>query len=63
MAEDDKDIAKEKDKLAQTIRQNKLQDNPKLYVQAVQKLFKEYDVDFKDKDIKKYVDDQILKAK
>lgn len=53
MAEDDKDIAKEKDKLAQTIRQNKLQDNPKLYVQAVQKLFKEYDVDFKDKDIKK----------
>ncbi|RAI79595.1 peptidylprolyl isomerase [Macrococcoides caseolyticum subsp. hominis] len=63
MAEDDKDIAKEKDKLAQTIRQNKLQDNPKLYVQAVQKLFKEYDVDFKDKDIKKYVDNQILKAK
>ncbi|QCT75319.1 foldase protein PrsA [Macrococcoides canis] len=62
MAEKEDDFEKEKDKLAETVRQNKLQDNPKLYVEAVQKLFKEYNVDFKDKDIKKYVEEEILKA-
>ncbi|HDT5789872.1 peptidylprolyl isomerase, partial [Staphylococcus aureus] len=38
----------------------KVQKNPKLLTDAYKDLLKEYDVDFKDRDIKSVVEDKIL---
>ncbi|TDM07471.1 foldase protein PrsA [Macrococcus lamae] len=54
------DFNKQKDSLKEKVRQAKIQENPKLMIDAYKKLLKDYDVDYKDKDIKKVVDEQIL---
>lgn len=54
------DLNKEKSGLKEKIRQAKIQKDPKIMVNIYKKLLKEYNVDYKDKDIKKVVEDQIL---
>lgn len=56
------DFNSQKKSLKEKVRQLKVQDNPKLMVNAYKKLLKEYNVDYKDNDIKKIVNDQILSA-
>ena len=40
--------------------QNKLQKDPEILTNAYKDLLKEYDVDYKDRDIKKAIEDNIL---
>ncbi|WP_414053328.1 peptidylprolyl isomerase [Macrococcus equi] len=62
LADKQDDFDKEKKNLEDKVRQTKIQKDPKIMVDAYKKLLKEYDVDYKDKDIKKIIDDQILAA-
>ncbi len=59
-AEKPTDFSSERKKLKSQIVQNKVQKDPKILVDAYKDLLKEYNVDFKDRDIKKAVDDSIL---
>ncbi|MGV2876309.1 peptidylprolyl isomerase [Macrococcus capreoli] len=60
LAEKQDDFDKEKSSLKDKVRQTKLQKDPKIMVDAYKKLLKDYNVDYKDKDIKKIIDEQIL---
>ncbi|GGI40611.1 peptidylprolyl isomerase [Mammaliicoccus stepanovicii] len=51
---------KEKESLKEQYRQMKIQKNPKIIINAYKKLLDEYKVDYKDKDIKKSIEDNIL---
>ncbi|MCU5746804.1 peptidylprolyl isomerase [Staphylococcus sp. SQ8-PEA] len=59
-ADKENDFDKEKNKLKSKLIQQKVQKNPKLLTDAYKDLLKEYDVDYKDRDIKKAIDDSIL---
>ncbi|MDK7113520.1 peptidylprolyl isomerase PrsA [Staphylococcus pettenkoferi] len=54
------DFDKEKGKLKSKIIQQKVQKNPKLLTDAYKDLLKKYKVDYKDRDIKKAIEDSIL---
>ncbi|HAL09788.1 MULTISPECIES: peptidylprolyl isomerase [Mammaliicoccus] len=54
---------KEKDSLKEQYRQMKIQKEPKIIINAYKKLLDEYKVDYKDKDIKKAIEDNILNEK
>ncbi|UXS76308.1 peptidylprolyl isomerase PrsA [Staphylococcus chromogenes] len=54
------DFNKEKSKLKEKITQNKLQEKPEILTDAYKKLLDEYKVDYKDSDIKKVIEDNIL---
>ncbi len=54
------DFNKKKDDLKAQVRQAKIQKDPSVMVDAYKKLLKDYDVDYKDKDMKKVVEEQIL---
>lgn len=54
------DFNKEKSKLKAKITQNKLQEKPEILTDAYKKLLDEYKVDYKDSDIKKAIEDNIL---
>ncbi|CAD7359381.1 MULTISPECIES: peptidylprolyl isomerase [Staphylococcus] len=54
------DFNKEKSKLKEKLIQNKLQKDPEILTNAYKDLLKEYDVDYKDRDIKKAIEDNIL---
>ncbi|MCE5091132.1 peptidylprolyl isomerase PrsA [Staphylococcus devriesei] len=54
------DFDKQKSKLKAKIIEQKVQKNPKLLTNAYKDLLKEYDVDYKDSDIKKAVENTIL---
>ncbi|WP_210618513.1 peptidylprolyl isomerase [Mammaliicoccus lentus] len=54
---------KQKESLKEQYRQMKIQKEPKLIIDAYKKLLDEYKVDYKDKDIKKSIEDNILNAK
>ncbi len=54
------DFNKEKSKLKEKLIQNKLQKDPEILTNAYKDLLKEYDVDYKDHDIKKAIEDNIL---
>lgn len=54
------DFNKEKSKLKEKITQNKLQEKPEILTDAYKKLLDEYIVDYKDSDIKKAIEDNIL---
>ncbi|KAA1039167.1 foldase protein PrsA [Macrococcus equipercicus] len=56
------DFDKKKADLKDQVRQAKVQNNPQVMIDAYKKLLKEYNVDYKDKDIKKVVEEQILTA-
>ncbi|MCE4957666.1 foldase protein PrsA [Macrococcoides caseolyticum] len=62
LAEKQDDFDKEKENLKEKVRQIKIQKDPKMMVDAYKKLLKEYKVDYKDKDIEKIIDEQILTA-
>ncbi|QLK86340.1 foldase protein PrsA [Staphylococcus sp. 17KM0847] len=51
---------KEKSKLKSKVIQNKLQKDPKILTDAYKELLDEYKVDYKDRDIKKAIEDSIL---
>lgn len=57
------DFDKEKSKLKEKFIQNKLQEKPEILTDAYKKLLDEYKVDYKDSDIKKAVEDNILNPK
>lgn len=59
-AEQPTDFNKEKSKLKEKITQNKLQEKPEILTDAYKKLLDEYKVDYKDSDIKKAIEDNIL---
>lgn len=54
------DFNSEKQSLKEKLVDQKVQKNPKLLTDAYKDLLKEYDVDFKDRDIKSVVEDKIL---
>nr|WP_263312892.1 foldase protein PrsA [Mammaliicoccus sp. Marseille-Q6498] len=54
---------KEKSSLKEQYRQLKIQKEPKIIINAYKKLLDEYKVDYKDKDIKKSIEDNILNEK
>lgn len=54
------DFNKEKSKLKEKITQNKLQEKPEILTDAYKELLDEYKVDYKDSDIKKVIEDNIL---
>ena len=54
------DFNSEKQSLKEKLVDQKVQKNPKLLTYAYKDLLKEYDVDFKDRDIKSVVEDKIL---
>ncbi|WP_323704462.1 foldase protein PrsA [Mammaliicoccus sp. Dog046] len=54
---------KEKASLKEQYRQMKIQKEPKLIINAYKKLLDEYKVDYKDKEIKKSIEDNILNEK
>lgn len=54
------DFNKEKSKLKEKITQNKLQEKPEILTDAYKELLDEYKVDYKDSDIKKAIEDNIL---
>ncbi|HDT8574024.1 TPA: peptidylprolyl isomerase, partial [Staphylococcus pseudintermedius] len=47
-------------KLKEKIIQNKLQEDPKILTDAYKDLLDEYNVDYKDRDVKKAIEDNIL---
>lgn len=53
----------EKEKVIEKVRQAKIQKDPNVLIDAYKKLLKDYKVDYKDKEVKKYVEEQILTAK
>ncbi|AJC95858.1 peptidylprolyl isomerase [Staphylococcus hyicus] len=57
------DFDKEKSKLKEKFIQNKLQEKPEILTDAYKKLLDEYKVDYKDSDIKKAIEDNILNPK
>ncbi|RIL70499.1 peptidylprolyl isomerase, partial [Staphylococcus devriesei] len=59
-ADKEDDFDKQKSKLKAKIIEQKVQKNPKLLTNAYKDLLKEYDVDYKDSDIKKAVENTIL---
>ncbi|PTF02479.1 peptidylprolyl isomerase [Staphylococcus devriesei] len=59
-ADKEDDFDKQKSKLKAKIIEQKVQKNPKLLTNAYKELLKEYDVDYKDSDIKKAVENTIL---
>ena len=59
-ADKEDDFNKQKSQLKTKIIEQKVQKNPKLLTNAYKDLLKEYNVDYKDSDIKKYVEDTIL---
>ncbi|CDR21155.1 peptidylprolyl isomerase PrsA [Staphylococcus argenteus] len=54
------DFKSEKQSLKEKLIQQKIQKDPKLLTDAYKELLKEYDVDFKDRDIKSVVENKIL---
>ncbi|RIL34804.1 peptidylprolyl isomerase [Staphylococcus equorum] len=54
------DFDKQKDKLKSQLLQSKVQKEPKLLTDAYKELLDEYNVDYKDRDIKKAIEDSIL---
>lgn len=56
------DFNSEKQSLKEKLIQQKIQKDPKLLTDAYKDLLKEYDVDFKDRDIKSVVEDKILNS-
>lgn len=62
LADKQDDFDSQKKSLEDKVRQTKIQKDPKIMVDAYKKLLKDYDVDYKDKDIKKIIDEQILSA-
>lgn len=54
------DFDSEKSKLRDQIIQSKVQKDPELLTKALEKLLKEYKVDYKDRDIKKAIEDSVL---
>ncbi|TDL94141.1 peptidylprolyl isomerase [Macrococcus brunensis] len=61
-AEKQDDFAKQKDALKEKIRQTKVQEKPELMMDAYKKLLKDYNVEYKDEDLKKIIDEKILNA-
>lgn len=59
-ADKEDDFDKQKSKLKAKLIEQKVQKNPKLLTNAYKDLLKEYDVDYKDSDIKKAVENTIL---
>lgn len=59
-ADKEDDFNKQKSQLKTKIIEQKVQKNPKLLTNAYKDLLKEYNVDYKDSDIKKSVEDTIL---
>lgn len=59
-ADKEDDFNKQKSQLKTKIIEQKVQKNPKLLTKAYKDLLKEYNVDYKDSDIKKSVEDTIL---
>ena len=59
-ADKENDFNKQKSQLKTKIIEQKVQKNPKLLTNAYKDLLKEYNVDYKDSDIKKSVEDTIL---
>ncbi|PWZ93371.1 peptidylprolyl isomerase, partial [Staphylococcus pseudintermedius] len=59
-ADKEDDFDKEKSKLKEKIIQNKLQEDPKILTDAYKDLLDEYNVDYKDRDVKKAIEDNIL---
>lgn len=59
-ADKEDDFNKQKSRLKTKIIEQKVQKNPKLLTNAYKDLLKEYNVDYKDSDIKKSVEDTIL---
>ncbi|NJH82483.1 foldase protein PrsA [Staphylococcus hyicus] len=57
------DFDKEKSKLKEKFIKNKLQEKPEILTDAYKKLLDEYKVDYKDSDIKKAIEDNILNPK
>ena len=54
------DFDSEKGKLKEQIIQSKVQKNPKYLTDALKSILDEYDVDYKDRDIKKAIEDSVL---
>lgn len=54
------DFDKEKSKLKSKLIQNKIQEEPKILTDAYKSLLDEYNVDYKDRDIKNAIEDSIL---
>ena len=59
-ADKEVDFDKQKDKLKSQLLQSKVQKEPKLLTDAYKELLDEYNVDYKDRDIKKAIEDSIL---
>ncbi|MDT3996056.1 peptidylprolyl isomerase, partial [Staphylococcus saprophyticus] len=59
-ADKENDFDKEKGKLKAQLIQTKIQKDPKLLTDAYKELLDEYKVDYKDRDIKKAIEDSIL---
>ncbi|MFL1422680.1 peptidylprolyl isomerase, partial [Staphylococcus ureilyticus] len=59
-ADKENDFDKEKGKLKSQLIQQKVQKSPKLLTDAYKELLDEYKVDYKDRDIKKAIEDSIL---
>ncbi|PTK89070.1 peptidylprolyl isomerase, partial [Staphylococcus gallinarum] len=59
-ADKESDFDKQKSKLKSQLIQQKVQKNPKLLTDAYKELLDEYKVDYKDRDIKKAIEDSIL---
>lgn len=59
-ADKETDFDKQKSKLKSQLIQQKVQKNPKLLTDAYKELLDEYKVDYKDRDIKKAIEDSIL---
>ena len=59
-ADKENDFKDEKSKLKSQILQQKVQKDPKLLTDAYKDLLKEYKVDYKDRDIKKAIENSIL---
>ena len=59
-ADKESDFDKQKSKLKAKLIEQKVQKDPKILTNAYKDLLKEYDVDYKDSDIKKAVENTIL---
>lgn len=61
-ANKESDFNKHKDELRQTMIQQKIQKDPSILTDAYEKLLKKYKVKYDDKDIKKYINSNLLNA-
>lgn len=59
-ANKESDFDKHKDELKQTMIQQKIQEDPSILTDAYEKLLKKYKVKYEDKDIKKYINSNLL---